>query len=315
MSEDSKDLFKIKLKRIVRTGFFNFWRNSTVSFASVLVMMVTLVVIGFLSFSGALLDTSLAQLRDKIDINVTFIPTAKESDVLAIKQSLESLPEVLLVTYVSREEALEAFKERHASDQSILAALDELGDNPLGAVLNIKARDPAQYASVAQFLESQNTLSSQGITVVDRINYFQNKTAIDRLTKIINSADRLGFALTITLALISILIAFNTIRLTIYIAKDEISVMRLVGASTTYIQGPFVIVGIIYGVVAGILTLLLFLPLTYWLGSVTANFFVGFNIFSYYLHNFFELALIILVSGILIGSLSSLLAIRRYLKI
>lgn len=313
--ELDKELRWTKLKRIIKAGFFNFWRNGTVSLASVLVMVVTLVVIGFISFSGALLETSLAELRDKIDINITFVPTAKEEEILSIKETLETLPEVLLATYVSREEALEAFKERHQNDQSILAALDELGENPLGAVLNIKARDPSQYASVAEFLESDNTLSQHGITIIDRINYFQNKAAIDRLTNIIDSADRLGFALTIILAVISMLIAFNTIRLTIYIAKDEISVMRLVGASTTYIQGPFVVVGVIYGLVAALITLLLFLPITYWLGSATENFFVGFNIFSYYLRHFFEIAFIIIISGVLIGALSSILAIRKYLKI
>jgi cell division transport system permease protein len=278
-------------------------------------MMVTLLTIGLIYFSGAVLDTSLAELRNKIDINVTFVPTASEEDILSIKHSLESLPEVLLVTYISRDEALAAFKERHSGDQAILAALDELGENPLGAVLNIKARDPSQYASVAEFLESGNALSSSGITIIDRVNYFQNKVAIDKLTNIINSADRLGFALTIILAVISMLIAFNTIRLTIYIAKDEIAVMRLVGASTTYIQGPFVVVGIIYGVVAGILTLLLFFPVTYWLGSATESFFSGFNLMSYYLSNFLQIAFTIFVSGIFIGALSSILAIRKYLKV
>ncbi len=308
-------MFFTKLRRVVRTGFFNFWRNGTVSLASVLVMMVTLVVIGMISFSSAILDTSLAELKNKIDINVTFVTTAPEEEILRIKQTLESLPEVFLVTYQTREEALAAFKDRHQNDPSILAALDELGENPLGAVLNIKARDPSQYASVANFLESDNTLSGSGVTIVDRINYFQNKVAIDKLTSIIAAADRLGFALTMFLAIISMLIAFNTIRLTIYIAKDEISVMRLVGASTTYIQGPFVVVGIIYGLFAGLLTLLLFLPITYWLSKVTANFFVGFNVFSYYLNHFLEIAFIILVSGTLIGALSSILAIRKYLKV
>jgi cell division transport system permease protein len=281
-----------KLKRIMKAGFFNFWRNGTVSLASVLVMMVTLLSIGVISLAGAVLDTSLAELRDKIDINVTFVPTASEEEVLEIKQDLDSLPEVLLVTYVSRDEALEAFKERHKNDQSILAALDELGENPLGAVLNIKARDPSQYASVAEFLESDGTLSQSGVPIIDRINYFENKVAI-----------------------ISMLIAFNTIRLTIYIAKDEISVMRLVGASMSYIQGPFVVVGIIYGVVAGLITLILFLPITYWLGTATESFFAGFNLFSYYLRHLPEIALIIMISGIMIGALSSALAIRKYLKI
>ncbi len=311
----NKDEFFTKLRRIFRTGFFNFWRNGTVSLASVLVMMVTLIVIGSISFAGAVLDTSLAELRSKIDINVTFVTTAKEEDVLSIKHSLESLPEVLLVTYISPDEALTDFKKRHENDQPILAALQELGENPLGAVLNIKARDPSQYASVANFLQSDNALSQGGITIIDRINYFQNKVAIDRLTAIIAAANKLGFALTLVMAVISMLIAFNTIRLTIYIAKDEIAVMRLVGASTGYIQGPFVVLGIIYGVVAGILTLLLFLPAAYYVGRVTVGFFADFDIFSYYLRHFFEIAGIILVSGILIGALSSTLAIRRYLKV
>ncbi|MCR4279660.1 MAG: permease-like cell division protein FtsX [Candidatus Zambryskibacteria bacterium] len=311
----NREILTTKLKRVIRTGFFNFWRNGTVSLASVLVMMVTLMTIGFIYFSGAILDTALAELRNKIDINVTFVPSAFEDEVLNIKHSLESLPEVLLVTYISRDEALTAFKERHASDPSILAALDELGENPLGAVLNIKARDPSQYASVADFLESGSAISTSGITIVDRINYFQNKVAIDKLTSLINSADRLGFALTIFLAVISMLIAFNTIRLTIYIARDEIAVMRLVGASTTYIQGPFVVVGVIYGVVATVLALLMFLPITYWLGSTTESFFVGFNLFSFYLGYFLEIASILLVSGVLIGALSSVMAIRKYLKV
>ena len=306
---------KLKIKRVIRTGFFNFWRNGTVSLASVLVMTVTLLVVGFISFFNAVLDTSLLELKSKIDINVTFVTTAQEADILSIKHSLETLPEVLLVTYVSREEALEAFKERHANDQSILAALEELGENPLGATLNIKARDPSQYASVAEFLESNDTLSSDVITIIDRVNYFQNKTAIDRLTKIISSADKLGLALTVFLIIVSMLIAFNTIRLTIYIARDEISVMRLVGASTSYIQGPFVVLGIIYGLAAAIITLLTLFGVTYWLAGVTGGFLSTFNIFSYYLRNFLEIALIIIGSGVLVGAFSSILAIRKYLKI
>ena len=221
-----------------------------------------------------------------------------------------------MVTYTSREEALEAFKERHANDQSILAALEELGENPLGATLNVKARDPSQYGSGAEFLESGDTASSSGgITIIDSVNYFQNKTAIDRLAKIIASADKFGLALTVFLVIVSVLIAFNTIRLTIYIAREEISVMRLVGASTSYIQGPFVVLGVIYGLSAAIITLLVLLAVTYWLGGVLGSFLVDFNIFSYYLRNFLEIALIIIGSGALIGAFSSTLDIRKYLKI
>jgi cell division transport system permease protein len=308
-------MFWINLKRILKTGVFNFWRNSTVSLASVMVMMVTLMVIGLTIFSGAILDNSLGELRNKVDINVTFVTTAQEEDIFQIRHSLESLPEVSMVTYVSRDEALEAFKERHAGDQTILAALEELGENPLGATINIKAKDPSQYQSVAEFLQSDNALSSAGVPIIDRINYFQNKVAIERLTGIISSTDRLSFAAAILFVAISVLIAFNTIRLTIYIARDEIAVMRLVGASTSYIQGPFVVLGVIYGLVAAIFALLLFVPLTHWLGGATANFFVGLNLFTYYVNNFPVIFVIILLSGIAIGAVSSALAIRRYLRV
>jgi cell division transport system permease protein len=311
----NKAMFWTKFKRILRTGFFNFWRDGTVTLASVLVMAVTLLVISLTTFSSAILDTTLVELKNKIDINVTFVTTASEVDILNIKHTIETLPEVLLVTYISRDEALNLFKARHANDQTILAALDELGENPLGGVLNVRAREPSQYASVASFLGGNNVLSSGGLPIIDRVNYFQNKEAIDKLTTVIASANRLGFLAMLFLVTVSVLIAFNTIRLTIYLARDEISVMRLVGASTMYIRGPFVMVGIIYGVVAGLLTLLLLLPLTYWLGGTTENFFIGFNIFTYYLHNFLELAFITMVSGVCIGALSSTLAIRKYLKV
>ena len=307
--------FSTKLKRVSKTGMFNFWRNGTVSLASVLIMMVTLVVIGFILFGSTILNASLTELRSKVDINVTFIPSAQESDIMHIMKALETLPEVSLVTYVSRQQALDEFKQRHADDQSILAALGELNDNPLGAVLNVKAKDPSQYASVADYLQGQNILSANNNTIVDHINYFQNKTAIDKLTKLITTAHTLGLAIIIAFIILSLLVSFNTVRLTIYMSKEEIGVMRLVGASTAYIQGPFVVVGIIYGLVAGILTLIIFLPITYWLGQTTQNFFVGLNLFHYYLVHFPQIFIIIVGSGVVLGAVSSFLAIRRYLKV
>src|SRR5262249_17459528 len=147
------------------------------------------------------------------------------------------------------------------------------------------------------------------------VNFYDNKTAIDTLNGLTASADRLGFALTLFLVIISILITYNTIRLSIFMLKDEIAVMRLVGASQAYIRGPFVISGIMYGLFSGALTLLLFWPVTLWLGSVTANFFIGLNVFHYYISNIFEIALVVFGSGIIIGAFSSWLATRRYLKV
>lgn len=305
----------IKIKRIIRSGFFGFWRNGFVSLSAILVMVVTLFVIGSTIFSGAILKGALNEIRDKVDINVYFIQSAGESDILNLKSQLEQLPEVVPpVTYTSRDQALTNFRDRHQNDQFTLQALDELGANPLDATLNIKAKDPSQYASIADFI-NQKAVGPDGSSLVDKINYYQNKDTIDKLTGIIDSANRLGFILTMFLIVISILITFNTLRLVIYMSRDEISVMRLVGASTGYIRGPFFVAGALYGFISAVVTLVLFYPITLWLGKTTANFFVGVNVFSYYLSNFGEIFLIIVVSGVAIGSLSSFLAVRKYLKV
>lgn len=304
----------IKIKRIIRSGFFSFWRNGFVSLSAVLVMVVTLFVIGSTIFSGAILRGALNEIKDKVDINVYFIQTAQESDISNLQNQLEQLPQVASVAYTSRDDALTAFRAKHQDDQFTLQALDELGDNPLDAVLNIKAKDPSQYSSVVDFI-NQKAVASDGTSIVDKINYYQNETTIDKLTGIIDSANRLGFALTIFLIIISILITFNTLRLVIYMSREEISVMRLVGASTGYIRGPFFVAGALYGFISAVITLVLFYPITLWLGRTTANFFVGINVFSYYIANFGEIFIIIVVSGVAIGSLSSFLAVRKYLKI
>ncbi len=307
----------LTLKRVVRAGFFSFWRNSFVSLSAMLVMIVTLFVVGSTIFLSAILTSTLDQLKEKVDINVYFVRTATEEDIMALKAKLETLKEVVVpVQYTSRDEALAEFKKRHENDEFTLQSVEELGYNPLGASLNVRATDPGQYENIAKFLEAENkSLVEQGVNLIDRINYYQNKDAIDRLSSIITAADRLGFVVTLFLVIISILITFNTIRLVIYMSKDEIAVMRLVGASTFYIQLPFLVTGAIYGFLAAIITLILFYPLTLWLGNATSNFFAGLNIFEYYTTHFGQIFLIIIASGIGVGIVSSVFAVRKYLRV
>lgn len=307
--------FKTKLRRVAKAGFFNFWRSGYVSLASVLVMVVTLSVIGSAIFVSAILNITMEELRDKVDINVYFVTASLENDILALKTKIEALPEVSSVEYTSRGKALENFRLRHENDQITIQALEELGDNPLGATLNIKAKEPSQYEGIANFLNEENILSSEGEKIIDKINYFENRVAIDKLSRIINSTERLGLVLSLALVVVSIIITFNTIRLTIFISREEISVMQLVGASKNYVKGPFVITGVLVGLFSGLITMLLFLPISYWLGGTTENFFIGFNIFSYYLNNFFQILFIVVGSGVAIGAISSFLAVRKYLKL
>jgi len=301
------------LKRIIRAGFLSFWRNGFVSLASILNITIALFLIGSLIFFSALMSTSLEQIRNKVDIDVYFVTSASSDDILALKASLEELPEVALVVFTSRDEALAQFRERHANDFLTLQALEELDENPLRASLNIRAQETSQYESIARFIENQNEAATVENQIIDDVNYYQNKIAIDRLAKFITNAQGVGFAIVIAIALIAVINTFNTVRLAIYTSREEISVMRLVGANNKYIRGPFIIEGFFCGIVSAFFVLILFYPLTFWLGGMTERFFGGMNIFTYYLQNFGQVSLIILSSGILLGVVSSYFAVRRYI--
>jgi cell division transport system permease protein len=303
----------IELKRIIKAGFVNFARNGLISWAAVLIVTITLSVICSLIFLQAVLNASLDQIKDKVDVTIYFNTGADEEKILTLKSSIEKLPEVAQVSYVSASVALQNFRDRHSDDYPTIAALDEIADNPLGAYLNVKAKEVSQYESIANFLKSDNALVLGSSSIIDKINYHENKLVIDRLNSVINGADKLGFLITLILIILSVIIAFSTIRIAIFTAREEISVMRIVGASNMRIRGPFMIEGAIYGVIATIATMLMFWPAMAWFGRNMSSF-LGMNLLSYYKSNFFQIFIIILLSGVLLGMISSSLAVRRYLK-
>jgi cell division transport system permease protein len=308
------------IKRIFRAGFLNFWRNGFVTLSSILMMTVTLFTLGVVLFTGVILNLTLADLRDKADMSIYFTTNAPEESVQSLASQIRTLPEVADVTYVSAEEELAAFRERHANDQLTLQALDELGSNPLGAVLAVKARDIGQYETIAKYVAQQSAVGTDGdnyASLIDRVDYFdeQHQEAIRRLADITNSAEKLGLIIIAILVITTIAISFNTIRLAIYTARDEIAVMRLVGAGAWYIRTPFMVEGVLYGVFAGLLTVGILYPLTFWLGNATQNFFGGINVHEYYISHFPLLLFILVGSGVFLGVFASFLAVRRYLKI
>lgn len=291
-----------------------FWRNAFVSLSSVMVMVITLSFLTGLIFGNAALQATLASLKQKVDMNVYFVPSADPEDILALQQLLEKKPEVVSVTYTSREEALEALKNRHPDDGTV-EAINELGDNPLGAVLNVQTKDPSHYEALARFLKTDNAVSPNGSSIIRKVNFYDHETAINALSRIIDATNRLGLILTIVFVAISLVIAFNTIRLTIYNSREEIAVMKLVGATNKYVRGPFMVSGVMCGVAAAAVTLVIFFFLVYYTRDFTQNFFIGIDFFSYYRTNFAQIFGIVAGSGVFIGAISSYLAVRRYLKV
>lgn len=306
----------VSIKRVSRYGLVGFFRNGFVSLSAVLIMTITLFVISLLMIAGAALNATLYEITQKVDVNVYFTTEASEDRILEVKEALEAQPEVASVTYVSREEALDNFRERHANDRLTIQALNELDENPLGASLAIQAYDTTQYEAIANFLETAPVVTQYEVPIIEKVNFFQNKSVIDRLSGIIDTSRQLAIAIAIVLGFSSLLIALNTIRLAIYTARDEIGVMRLVGAGRWYVRGPFLIAGVLYGVIAGLLVLIGLYPLTLWLGDPSERFFGAgvFNTFTYYTESFTLLFLTVMMVGIGLGVLSSYLAVRRYLK-
>ena len=313
------------LKRIARAGFVNFWRNGFLSFAAVVVITLSLSAFGGLVFASAFGKSLLTDVKDKVDINVYFTLTAQENDILALKKEIQTLPEVSSVDYVSSDQALSTFKDKWQNNALIMQGLDEAGGNPFPAALNIKAKDPGQYGNIANYLTSKNTQDQNGSSIIDKINYQENKLVIDRLTAIIPTVEESGLIIALLFVLVAVIIVWNTIRLIIYTARDEISVMKLVGASNVYVRGPFVISGIMYGVVSAVITLILMAVFAYWSDAfvlklagvdVASNFSLIVNVLSaYFVANFAQIFVLIMGSGIVLGGVSSYVAARRYLRV
>jgi len=300
----------ILLSRVIKYGVQNFIRNGLLSSATIAVMLLVLVVCTSLALFGAAANTALTALQEKIDISVYFKTSADENQILALKKSLEDLSEVKNVEYISRDEALAQFKEKHKDDPTILQSLEELGVNPLSASLNIKAKNPRSYAGIAAFLETEAPQD-----IIDKVNYSENQLVIDRLNRIINTLRTGGLILAVVLAIVAFMVAFNTIRLAIYSNRESIEIMRLVGASNSLIRGPYIVEGVIHGLIAAIFTMIIFIPLVYLVNPYLKVLVLEFNITSYFWQNFLILFGLQGLIGIVLGVLSSFIAMRKYLKV
>lgn len=301
-------------KRVMRSGFVSFWRNGFLSLATILSITIALSVISSLLLFNIIANTYISQIKEKVDINVYFTIEASEEAIQNTKKLIEVLPEVARVEYMSREQVIADFRAKNADNSVIISALDEVGENPLSAVLNIKAKNPEQYSGIVKFLESK-TSNTDEPTIIREINYNKNKTVIDRLSRIITVTEQVGVGISIVLALIVIIVTLNTMRLVIYSAKDEISVMKLVGASNMHTRGPFVVSGAFCGVISAILTTLIMYPVTYYFGKVLRLISPDFSLNAYYLVHIGEIFVVILIVGALLGAISSYISVRKYLNV
>lgn len=297
-------------KRLINSAVQDLTRNVWLNMATVIIIVIALFTVSISLAIGAIGNYTLQSLQDKIDISIQFKDDASEEKILDMKKDLEGMKEIRNVGYVSKEEALENFKEAHQNDEYINQSIEELGENPLFAVLNVKTNSLQEYETVDNYVNSNGNYKS----IIKKIDYKENKDMIDNFSNALNNVRSGIGGLTILFVAISVLIAFNTIRLAMYSHRIEIEIMRLVGASNWYIRFPFIIEGAIFGAAGCLITLIFSYILSLSLSVRMERVFPGFYLYDYFAGNFLLIAGMLFLIGVGMGVISSLIAIRRYLK-
>ena len=296
-------------KRACKSGFDNVCRNKILTLATIIAFVVSLMLISGVFLMNHIFSSFTKEIESKVDLVIYFNLNVSEDQVLNIKDEMMSVTGVQDVLYVSQTEALNNFKEKRGYDQILMRALDELGDNPLSASLNIKVADSKHYNDILGYLENSD-FDDQ----IMNMNMVQNQEVIDNANVLVTSINITYIFLTILFSLIACIVCFNSVRIAIHNRSDEIDIMKLVGASNLFIQGPFLIEGIIYGFFGAIINLIIYLIFMYAMSIKLGAFFGMFGVSSYFFSNFFLFALINIGAGVLFGILSSFFAVSKYLK-
>jgi len=299
-------------KRVVGFAIKDFSRNKGLSVAAIFVLLVTMLLVTGLLFFQGIASYLNSTIQNKIDITAYFKDGTQEQDILNVKDEiLKMSPNIKKVEYVSQDQALANFNEMHRDNPVLARALQEVGGNPFLPSLNITTNgDPSQYASVSNILQT-----SDFSKLIDKVDFSEKKDTIEKVYSIITNINTLGLILGIVLILVAILVVLNTIKLGIENSKEEISTMKVVGASNWFIHGPFIIQGIIYGVAAFLICFLISGISAYFLSPKISVILPGFSVLSYFLTNWWIFVLIQIGFGVAVGVISAMIVVKKYLDI
>lgn len=303
------------LGRIIRTGMVNFMRGIWLALAAMAIMIITLTIILFSLVVNATFGHTVDQIANQIDVSVFLQDNVSDAQAQQFVASIRRQPDVKKVDYLNKQQAQAAFIQQNGGNQSLQTAVIETG-NPIPATIHVYPQNLNDINDIKNFLTKPQY---QKLQTSDSPSYKgDRKKAIDNITHATNILRRAGVAAVIIFAFISVLIIFNTIQMAIFNRRDELQIMRLLGASTWFIRGPFVVESVIYGILSAVVSVLIINAL-----FVTASSSLQATSFGLldiaYSQNFFQshywlLLTIQLALGIFIGAASSVIATRRYLK-
>ncbi|MEI6379242.1 MAG: permease-like cell division protein FtsX [Candidatus Falkowbacteria bacterium] len=300
--------FLLSFGRVLKFSFQDILRNVWLSLVTIMIMILTLFSVNLLmavkAISGAAVDT----IKNKIDISLYLKPDAQPQAIAILKARLEGLSSVKQVEYVSQEDALAKFKQQNIKDVRINDALAQLSSNPLSPSLVVRPRSADEFELL---LSDLNNIDDPLIQSRDYDNYKQMLQKIDGITRKVSEA---GFLVSTIFILITLLVIYNTAKVAVYTHRNEIGIMRLVGASNWFVKAPFVVSSVVYTLISllfVVFTFFLFLGL---LQPYLETFFAGysFNIVAYFADNFLAIfGFQFLVAGA-VNVLASWLAVSKY---
>jgi len=296
--------------RIIVSAWKHFTRNIWLSLTTIFVLVLALLSVNVLLGVNSLLTRAVGLLEDKIDVSVYFKSDTAQGVLDQAKFFVMSLPQVKSAELVPADLALEAFKKRHEGDETVLGALRELDENPLGATLIVKAKRTSDYTFLLEALQNP-----QFSFAIESKNFEDHQDAITRVRLISQSVRGFGIGLVAIFALFSVLIVFNTVRVAIYTQREEIGIMRLVGASNAYVRLPFVLEGIFLAALALAFTAGIVVLSTAWLDPRLQSFFDGNAGLSEYFLS--QASTLLLAQGLglsFLVALSSWAAVGKYLR-
>jgi len=297
--------------RIIKFGLKNFFRNFWLSMAASSIMILTILTVSVLVILNLVGVMALDLVKEKVDISIYLNPEVTDSQVNQVRNKLLALSEVKSITYTSKDEALREFQKEHEDNPLVLSSILELDGNPLQPTLTVKARYPEDYAVIADSINVDELKN-----IVDEVNFEDNKEVISRLTGVTSVLKKVGIGLSVVFSIVVILVVFNTVRLTIYTQKYEIRIMKLVGATNNFIRLPFIVEGMTYGLIGSLGAFAVLYPIIEYFSPIINNFMEGQSVdmLAYFSEHAVTIVALEILAGMLLGALSSLLAVRRYLK-
>lgn len=304
--------------RIVRYGLRNFTRNSWLTVAATAVMTITLLIMFATIMISQMLSSTVTSLREKIDVSIYFDPSASDDTLRNLKGKMQLVENVREVTVSNSKQQYQDYIEQNPDKIETLVTLTEQGIDPstkFPAVMNVKVNDLSNLTPIKKVV-SEDPQFKQWVYQKRPPSYAgEQQDTINRIASWASFAKRTGLILGSTFLVISVLVIFNTIRMAIFSRRDEISMMRSVGADRHFVRGPFLIEAEMYGGLAAIVATTLGYLLFIWITPSLESYGVATSEVRNVLSDWMAVIFLAMLSvGVLIGYVSARLAVRRYLK-